>query len=297
MAKLLCTIEGRNTIDIYDDGHAEILLANGSRVMIDAEDANKCKDHNWYFNTRTVRRSRDGISLGRYLLDAKPGEVVQYVDNDIYNCRKANLLLNNRSSILTETTVIRHKNYAELVLINNKNNEEVRIKIDLDDVDKIKDIHWTYNTAAVQNNKAGCLHRYVMNATDDVYVKFKNNDKTDCRKANLYFEPKYKQKQQNTPVTASTLNTPPKSSMIKKPIITESNKNYKNILHTDQGYLVLLQHEDKITNLGTFSTKEEAIAVYEKKVDDIYRAAAMDSYESLVASLKESDPYGLYKEE
>ena len=291
MARLLCTIEGRNKIEIYDDGHAEILLANDSRVMIDAEDANKCKDHNWYYNTRTVRRSGDSISLGRYLLDAKPGEVVQYVDNDRYNCRKTNLLLNNRSSILTETTVICYKSYAELVLINNKNNEEVRIKIDLDDVDKVKEMRWTYNTSAVQNNKAGCLHRYVMNATDDVYVKFKNYDKTDCRKANLYFEPKCRQKQPDTPVTAPKLNSTPKSSVIKKPILSESTtKNPKGIVDIGNGFFFVSVYNEKtgtLDQVGTFTNKEEANLAYEKRVREICEELAKDAYESLVASLME----------
>lgn len=281
MARLLCTIEGRSKVEIYDDGHAEILLRSGERAIIDVEDADRCKDRGWYLNSRAIRSTdNEGAMINRFLMNVTdPDMHVRVVDSNILNCRKANLIVTDRcSSISTvNNTIIRYKNYAELVLINNKNNEEVRIKIDLDDIDKIKDMRWTYNTAAIQNNKAGCLHRYIMNASKDEYVIFKNNDKTDCRKANLSVVSKYKK--------------PAASNIVKKPTIPVSNtKNPKGVTDLGNGFFFVSIYNEKTDTLdqvGTFTNKEEANLAYEKRVREICEELAKDAYESLVASLME----------
>ena len=314
MAILLCTIEERNTIEIYNDGHAEIIMANGLRAMIDAEDVDKCKSYRWHTKTNNgllVANSNEGNTLlHRLVLDINEYHInkIRHIDGNGLNCRKSNLELRFKEepkpapveikpTVSNKTTpspiiIYKSKGYAEIVIIR-KNNTEIRVKIDLDDVDRCKDYHWKDYTDSYYNKDVKQLHRYVMNATDDVYVKFKNNDKTDCRKANLYFEPKCKQKQ---PI-ATDNPTSNSIGMIKKPISADSNKNYKHIAQSNQGYIILLPlpNKDEKEFHGPFSNKEAAIAVYERRVDEIYRKAAMDSYETLVANLKESDPYGLYE--
>lgn len=309
------TRDGRNTIEIYTE-HAEIVLEDrnhneSARVMIDIDDVDRCKEHRWYVNTGEggkYARSLSAGSLQRFILEANNNTTkVKFIDGNTFNCKKVNLQLYTKNNPEPEPVTINPtasnktmpspiivcKNYAEIVVIR-KNNTEIRVKIDLDDVDKCKDYYWKDYTDSYYSKEVKQLHRYIMNATDDVYVKFRNNDKTDCRKTNLYFEPKCKK---STPTPTSKPESAPKSSMIKRPSIANSNKNYKNITQSNQGYVILLPIPNKDENEfhGPFSTKEQAIAVYEKRVDEIYRAAAMDSYETLVANLKESDPYGLYE--
>jgi hypothetical protein len=185
--------------------------------------------------------------------------------------------------------VYKSKGYAELVLINNKNNEEVRVKIDLDDIDKVKDLRWSYNSAAIQNSKAGCLHRYIMNAPKDINVLFKNKDKLDCRKSNLlcltnrethyYYEEKKQQQSNNKSVIAD---------IEPKPIV--NIKNPKGVADIGNGFFFVSVYNEKTDTLdqvGTFSNKEEACLAYEKRVREICEELAKDAYESLVASLME----------
>lgn len=315
MSNLICTIQGKNTIEIYSDGHAEIIMANGLRAMIDAEDVDKCKSYRWHTKTNNgvlVANSNEGNTLLHRLvlnINESHANKIRHIDGNGLNCKKSNLELrfkeepepapvavtptNSSKTMPSPIIIYKSKGYAEIVVAR-KNNTEVRVKIDLDDVDRCKNYYWKDYTDSYYSKEVKQLHRYLMNATDDVYVKFRNNDKTDCRKANLYFEPKYKQ-----PVSKPKLesDSEPKVNLVKKPNLTaSSDKNYTHITHSTQGYIILLPLPNKEEKefMGPFTNKETAILAYEKRVDEIYRAAAIDSYETLVANLKESDPYGLY---
>lgn len=308
MANLICTIEGKNTIEIYSDGHAEIILANGQRAMIDAEDIDKCKEHRWHIHVnrdKVYARCNEAPNfLHRLVLNINESYTVRvrHIDGNGLNCRKSNLTLTTKEEPeptpvdvtkkpLPHTVIIyKNKGYAELVLINNKNNEEVRVKIDLDDVDKVKDLRWSYNSAAIQNSKAGCLHRYIMNAPKDINVLFKNEDKLDCRKSNLlcltnrethyYYESKKQQEQSNN--KSVIVNIEP------KPIV--NIKNPKGVADIGNGFFFVSVYNEKTDTLdqvGTFSNKEEAYLAYEKRVREICEELAKDAYESLVASLME----------
>lgn len=64
------------------------------------------------------------------------------------------------------------------------------IKIDLDDIEKVKNIRWTLNEGYAYNSRLGAIHRYILNLnrnhnnhTD--YVDHINRDKLDNRKLNL----------------------------------------------------------------------------------------------------------------
>lgn len=280
------TRDGKNIIEIYID-HAEIILMDKNnnevcRAMIDIEDVDKCKQYRWHTaKNHDIRlcRNREIGFLHRFVLDMTDNDTrkVKHIDGDTFNCRKTNLSViakDVHEAVLSNPVIIyKSKGYAELILVNNKSNEEVRAKIDLDDVDRIKEIRWTYSTSAIQNNANGCicLHRYIMNASKDVYVKFRNGDKTDCRKANLYIESKYKE-----PVS--------------KPITKSNTKNPKGVADIGNGRFFVSVRNEKtgaIDDLGAFSNKEEACLAYEKRVREICEELAKDAYESLVASLME----------
>lgn len=82
--------------------------------------------------------------------------------------------------------IIINEDYAEIILYDRKYNEVNRSKIDLEDIDKIKNIKWGLNNEGYcKNNKIGMLHRFIMNCPDNMVVDHINHDKLDNRKCNL----------------------------------------------------------------------------------------------------------------
>ena len=82
--------------------------------------------------------------------------------------------------------IVINEDYAEIILYDKKCNEVSRSKIDLEDIDKVKNIKWGLNNEGYcKNNKIGMLHRFLMNCPDDMVVDNINHDKLDNRKSNL----------------------------------------------------------------------------------------------------------------
>ena len=315
------TRDGRNIIEIYKN-HAEIILEDNQHniicgVKIDLDDVDRCKEYRWSLSTSgpTVRYARNtqvGL-LQRFLLGISDiNTKVKFIDGNTFNCKKENLTVTTKnnpepisepepisvtvaplSPMPSPIIVYKSKGYAEIVAINRKNNTEVRVKIDLDDVDRCKEYRWSHNTTSIYNKDAGSLHRYLMNAPKDTNVLFKNEDKLDCRKSNLlcltysethfYYEEKRQQEQQsnNKPVIS-------KPTVAPKPAST--TKNPKGVADIGNGFFFVSVYNEKtgtLDQLGTFTNKEEADLAYEKRVREICEELARDAYESLVASLME----------
>lgn len=86
------------------------------------------------------------------------------------------------------------EDYVELIIVSEKHGT-FKIKIDLEDMDKCKKIHWSINRIKVSkksyefyavNGDIGLLHRYLMNAdSEDQAVDHKDGNTLDCRKYNL----------------------------------------------------------------------------------------------------------------
>jgi hypothetical protein len=87
--------------------------------------------------------------------------------------------------------IILYEDYAEIVLYDKDNNEFNRAFIDLEDVEKCKDIKWRCDNKNlyVQANVIGRLHNYVMNfkppKDKSKVVNHKDRNRLDCRKKNL----------------------------------------------------------------------------------------------------------------
>lgn len=89
------------------------------------------------------------------------------------------------------TYIIEKKHYAIMKLYS-KVYGYVDVKIDKDDIDKVKYYNWTITSSNkgkllyIRHNKLGRLHRYLMNVTDpELEVDHKNRNTLDCRKRNL----------------------------------------------------------------------------------------------------------------
>lgn len=114
MSKLICTIEGKNMIDIYED-HAEIIIDDKRynepvRVMIDLEDVDKCKDYKWRISRNgsgdEYVRNDIGIFLHRFLFDVyDSSKRVRIIDNNAFNCRKTNLNYKGHDNNATPTNI------------------------------------------------------------------------------------------------------------------------------------------------------------------------------------------------
>lgn len=321
MAKpLYITRDGRNIIEIYRD-RAEIILEDVqrneiARAIIDLDDIDRCKEHRWhmhpsYDNTQYARCSKVDSAgfLHRFILNVNNSNTkVRFVNSNTLDCRKSNLTTYTKEKpepapvtvepvrfnkpMPSPVIIYKSKGYAELVVTNKKTNDEVRIKIDLDDVDRCKDYYWGYNSSGAYNTELGLLHRYIMNAPKDKDVVFKNEDKQDCRKANLlcltkrevhyYYEEKKQESQSNNKSVIVNIEPKPASNT-KKP---------KGVVDIGNGFFFVSIYNEKTGELEQvgdkpFSNKEEAFLAYEKRVREICEELARDAYESLVASLME----------
>lgn len=100
---------------------------------------------------------------------------------------------NFHKSIYDRNDIVIHDDYAEIVLRDRMGIENGRALIDLEDIDKIKDIKWRlyedYHTNYVYGCKDGYasmkLHRIIMDCPDDMVVDHINHNGMDNRKINL----------------------------------------------------------------------------------------------------------------
>lgn len=86
--------------------------------------------------------------------------------------------------------IIKHDDYAEIILYNIHNKEKARAKIDLDDVDRCSEYKWNYGRRYVQTRdkdtgKCIRLHRFIMDFPDNKLVDHKDHDTLDNRKSKL----------------------------------------------------------------------------------------------------------------
>jgi len=109
-------------------------------------------------------------------------------------CRKHYIQLSRHGRIFERTIkdvneIVLHCNYAEIILYNKKCEEVSRVKIDLEDVEKIKDTKWYlkhgYAVGTVNDGKKLHLHRFIVNCPRDYFVDHINGDRLDSRKYNL----------------------------------------------------------------------------------------------------------------
>jgi len=86
-------------------------------------------------------------------------------------------------TLYDKNKIIQHETYAEIEIYDKKGRLRGLTKIDLDVVDRVKDIKWGWHSGYVKNSKVGSLHNFIMDTTSK--VDHINRDKFDNRKENL----------------------------------------------------------------------------------------------------------------
>lgn len=100
--------------------------------------------------------------------------------------RKHGHILNKRTTRNKNDVIIYH-GYAEIVLRNRQGVEVARTKIDIEDIDRVREHKWSLNNngyvRTFTNRKTMYLHSFIMNTTHE--LDHKDRDKTNNRKSNL----------------------------------------------------------------------------------------------------------------
>lgn len=102
--------------------------------------------------------------------------------------RKYGKILDKRTT-RNPNDIIKHEDYAEIILRNRKGEEVARAIIDLEDVELARKYKWSLHTNGYvrcrHDGRTKFLHRIVLGAKDDEEIDHINLNKLDNRKSNL----------------------------------------------------------------------------------------------------------------
>lgn len=98
-------------------------------------------------------------------------------------------------TVQDKNEIIKHEDYAELIIHNKDNTQQISVLIDLEDIEKVSKHKWRHEFKsngkvgyiATGNSKTGriYLHRFVLNYDGELEVDHINRNKFDNRKQNL----------------------------------------------------------------------------------------------------------------
>lgn len=103
-------------------------------------------------------------------------KVFRYIKNEMFCDKCYNLKINNNiRSQYDKNEILYYHDFAQIVIQDNKGENKEFANIDLDDVDKIKDIKWRLNEkkyvyGSIKDNGSLKLHRIIMNCDKDKEV-------------------------------------------------------------------------------------------------------------------------------
>ena len=144
---------------------------------------------------------------------------------------------------MSKNEIITYDDYAEIILYDRQSNEKCRAIIDLDDVDKVKDIRWSFDGRYVRSsNKKIKLHRFVIDAPKNKIIDHINHNVLDNRKNNLR-------------ICTQNDNVKNKSKQINNTSGVTGVSWYKKY----EKWRVRIQVNNKDILIGYFDDKEEAI--------------------------------------
>lgn len=154
--------------------------------------------------------------------------------------------------------IVLYKDYAEIILYNKESVEIARTKIDLDDIDKVKECKWHLNDNGyvrgnVGNERMEYLHRFLLNIQDNVIIDHINGNPLDNRKCNLRIA---------TP-TQNNMNMKKRSDNI---------SGYKGVgwQKKRNKWRARITINKKTIELGHFNTIEEAIKARQKAEEEYF---------------------------
>jgi hypothetical protein len=152
-------------------------------------------------------------------------------------------------------TIEHYVGYAVLVIP--YKGTEVKYIIDREDAERIEQHKWYYhsnNTCSSSTTGLGVIHNFIMNVTGNSNVIHKDGNEFNCRKNNLEI----------------SNNSQPSVSA---PVVeVESERNYKNIVETVNGYVVFFNGLEGKEFVGVYDTKEEAIGILQAKTEEALKA-------------------------
>ena len=171
--------------------------------------------------------------------------------------------------------IVLYDDYAEIILYDADNKECARTIIDLDDVDKVKDIKWcTRGNDYVGNKKVGLLHRFLMDCPENMDVDHWNHNKLDNRKSNLRvctrLENNWNQE-----------------------VYQNNTSGFKGVHYQKQDgkYRAYISHQEERINIGVFKTAEMAAMAYDLKAIELFGEYAHTNHpiEDYIALFKNKD--------
>ena len=148
-----------------------------------------------------------------------------------------------RRTRFTPNEILIHDNYAEIVLYTSDGQEKARAKIDLEDVENVKDKKWCIsgNGYVFHSHKGRILlHQEILGAK---FVDHINNDRLDNRRANL------------REATSS------QNMMNRKPW-KRSKTGFKGVIPRGGKFIAAVYPNKVQIKFGPFDTAEEAAAAY-----------------------------------
>lgn len=169
-----------------------------------------------------------------------------YCDKHYKQIKKYGKILDRTRYDLNEIVI--HGDYAEIILYNKNQDEVGRALIDLEDVDRVKNIRWGFSCGyAVNSNTGISLHRFIMDCPKGKVIDHINHNPLDNRKCNL----RICSQQEN--------------------IMNKSKQSNNTTGHTgvywrerDNKWEVYICVNYKLIYLGQYDNKEEAIEARKK---------------------------------
>lgn len=167
-----------------------------------------------------------------------------YCDKHYKQVRRNGKIL--KRTIFDLNEIIIYDTYAEIVLYDKDCNEIARALIDVEDVEKVKNIKWCYDGRYVRSQHF-FLHRFIMCPSDDLVVDHINHNPLDNRKCNL------------------RICTQQENSFNKKKMSNNTSGVIGVLWRKDiNKWIAQIRINGKYIYLGCFDTLEQAIEVRKK---------------------------------
>ena len=152
-------------------------------------------------------------------------------------------------TICDKNEIIEYDDHAEIVIYNRQHEEIARALIDLEDIDKVKDIKWHLNSKGyIVNDNVGRLHRFLLNPSDNEIVDHKNHNPLDNRRCNLRICTKA---ENNMNVSKQRRNT---TSKYKGVCWMKNNRKWRAQIRINR----------KSKHIGLYDSEEEAAKCYDE---------------------------------